>query len=65
VRIIIIFSEINKKITKRLMKGVPGHFGLKTWGFDRTQKITAPASTILNKKLNYVPRLNEGVGKNH
>ena len=47
------------------MKGLQGHFGLKTWGFDRTQKITAPASTILNKKLTYVPRLNEGVGNNH
>lgn len=47
------------------MKGSQGHFGLKTWGFDRTQKITAPSSTILNKKLNYVPRLNEGVGSNH
>jgi hypothetical protein len=48
------------------MKSEPGHFGIKSWGFDRNQKITAPASSILNKKLNYVPRLNEGVGgSNH
>lgn len=48
------------------MKGGTGNLGLKSWGLDRNQKITAPASSILNKKLNYVPRLNEGVGgSNH